>query len=82
MNKFRLNNESERFIHADTGMDSTFIAKSDIATVDKNIEDYTDAVLKPSLTVGHVSPRGSVYLILKRFFTQSEINAGITKIAK
>lgn len=81
MNRFRLNLESQRFIQSDTGMDCSLIANSDVAVIDKNIEKHTDAVLKPALSVGNISPRGSVYLMLKRFFTDSKINEKLAKIA-
>lgn len=80
MSRFKLNKDSIRFIQSDTGMDSSFIANSDTAVIDNLIEKYINTKLKPNLNVGNISPRGSVYLMLKRFFTECFVNSKLNKI--
>lgn len=80
MNAFKLNSTSLKFIQADTGMDSNYIANTDIAMIDSNIEKRAKCILEPSLSLGNLSPRGSVYLMLRRFFTDKFINRKLARI--
>lgn len=80
MNTFKLNPISLKYIHADTGMDGRFIANADTSVIDRNIEKRSGSKLKPALFIGNISPRGSVYLMLKRFFTDNFINGKLKKI--
>lgn len=80
MRKFELNKDSIRYIQSDTGMDRSFIANSDTSVIDKNIEKHINATLRPDLIVGNISPRGSVYLMLRRFFTERFVNSKLAKI--
>lgn len=80
MNRFRLNGKTLKSILADTGMDESFIANADTTLIDQHIEKHKKTKLKPALSIGNQSARGSVYLMFKRFFTKEEINSGIAAI--
>lgn len=80
MKRFELNKKSLRSILEDTGMDSSYIANSDTAVIDENIEKLKNVKLKPVISIGNLSPRGSVYLMLKRFFTSNQINSDLARI--
>ncbi len=80
MSMFKLNNKTKESIYTSTGMDVDFIAKADIETIDSNIESHIGKKLSFSTTIGGLLPRGSVYLMFKRFFTKEEIDQKLSKI--
>lgn len=80
MKRFELNSESLRSIHNLTGMDAMSIAHADVSVVDTNIEKKIGAPLKPAFSIGNLTPRGSVYLMFKRFFSEEQINSQLDKI--
>ncbi len=77
---FKLNSKTKESIHASTGMNVDFIANSDIETIDNKIESKIGKKLSFSTTIGGLIPRGSVYLMFKRFFTKEEIERKLAKI--
>lgn len=80
MKPFRLNIHTLDSIKATTGLDAATISNSDVSAVDKSIERRTGQTLSPSLSIGGILPRGSVYLMLNRLFTSSYINSQLNKI--
>lgn len=80
MNDFRLNEDTLRTIQATTGMDASFISESDISVIDCNIEKKTGKTLEPAISFAGLNPRGSVYLMFKRFFTSKEIDEQLAAI--
>lgn len=80
MNKFRLNEDTLKTIHATTGMDASFISKSDVSVVERNIEKKTGKKLQFAISLAGLNPRGSVYLMFKRFFTNEEIDNKLASI--
>lgn len=80
MNRFELNNATLDSIRASVGMDVSGISDSDVLTVDRAIETRTKRPLIPAMTVGDISPRGSVYLMYNRTFSAKEIDNAIDRI--
>lgn len=80
MNKFRLNEDTLKTIQATTGMDASFISKSDVSVIERNIENKTGKKLQPVISLAGLNPRGSVYLMFKRFFTEEEIDSRLAAI--
>lgn len=80
MNKFRLNVDTLKTIQATTGMDASFISESDVSVVERNIEKKTGKKLQPAISLAGLNPRGSVYLMFKRFFTNEEIDGKLAAI--
>lgn len=80
MKSFELNRESLQSIHNLTGMDAMTIARTDVSVIDTNIEKRTGKKLKPAISIGNLSSRGSVYLMFKRFFSKEEIESQLDKI--
>lgn len=77
---FKLNKETKKSVYASTGMDVDFIAKADINTIDTNIEARIHKKLSFSTFIGGLLPRGSVYLMFKRFITGKEVERKLSKI--
>lgn len=75
-----MNTNTMRTIHAGTGMEASDISQSDISVVDDNIEKFTGRRLEPATSFAGLSPRGSVYLMFKRFFTRQEIDEKLLSI--
>lgn len=80
MKGFRLNKETLRSIQASTGMDAAVISHSDISDIEMNIENRIGSPLKPAVSVGGLSPRGSVYLMFNRLISSSQINKALRSI--
>jgi hypothetical protein len=80
MKQFKLNNQTLATIKASTGLDASTISDSDISVVDKTIENRMGQPLTPSVSLGGIQPRGSVYLMLDRLFTGEYINRQLNKI--
>lgn len=80
MIKFRLNEDTLKNIHATTGMDASFISESDVSIVERNIEKKTGKKLEPAISLAGLNPRGSVYLMFKRFLTNEDIDSKLAAI--
>lgn len=80
MKQFRLNHRTLASIKASTGLDASAISNSDISVVDETIEKHTGQPLTPSVSLGGIQPRGSVYLMLDRLLTSDYINSQLNKI--
>lgn len=80
MKGFRLNNRTAESICRATGMSVEDIASADVSLVDDAIQKKIDRVLTPSVDLGGILPRGSVYLMFDRFLTNKDINKGISAI--
>lgn len=77
---FKLNKETKEFVYSTTGMDVEKIIYSDISEVDSAIEKHTNKKLKPALTLGGLFSRGSVYLMMNRYFTRKYVDHQLSKI--
>lgn len=80
MSRFKLNKETRSDIFSATGMDVEKIINSDISVVDSNIEEHIHHKLKPAFNLGGLLSRGSVYLMLNRYFTRSYIDRQLARI--
>lgn len=80
MKVFRLNNRTAESISRATGMSVEEIAGADVSVVDDAIQKKIDKELTPSVNLGGLLPRGSVYLMFDRFLTNKDINKGISAI--
>lgn len=80
MSNFRLNTATLRSIKTATGIDAETISTSDVSVIDEAIAKRTGKTLEPSLSVGGLKPRGSIYLMFNRLFTPNEINKEISRI--
>lgn len=80
MKSFRLNHNTLASIKASTGLDASTISSSDISVIDETIEKHTGKSLTPSLSLGGIHPRGSVYLMLDRLFTREYIDRQLNRI--
>lgn len=80
MKGFKLNNITAESICQATGMSIEEIAISDVSVVDNAIQRKIDKELVPSVDLGGILPRGSVYLMFDRFLTSKDIDKGISAI--
>lgn len=80
MAAFRLNEDTQKAIRTSTGMDTSFISKTDVDIVDQNIERHTGKKLTPAVSLAGIIPRGSVYLMFNRLFTNKEIDSKLAAV--
>lgn len=80
MRKFKLNKRTKQDILSATGMDVDMIINSDISVVDSNIEERISRKLTPAFKLGGLFSRGSVYLMLNRYFSRNFIDRQLAKI--
>ena len=80
MFSFLLNKATKDAIKVATGLDASAISGSDISVIEETIERRTNTTLEEAISIGGLQPRGSVYLMLHRFFTAKEVDARLEKI--
>jgi len=80
MKEFKLNIKTAESIFKTTGLSLDEIANADVLTVDDAIQTKIDRKLTPAVDLGGLQPRGSVYLMFKRFLTKNDIDKGISAI--
>lgn len=80
MKRFKLSDVTCRGIKMATGMDVQNIIETDVFDIDSHIENRVGRKLTPSVNIGGLTSRGSVFLFFNRLFSREYIDSQIARI--